>query len=292
MTTQPTKGKPVKWTVDGRSLEVPSGTYVLRAARDAGIDIPTLCHHPALEPVAACRLCMVEVTHPDWKGWSGLMTSCIYPIIDGLQVSTQSPRVQQARRQVLSLLLARCPDSESIRTLAARYGATAEGLDVSQDSDKCILCGLCTRVCETFATAAITTVSRGSTKAVGALGGFPASECVGCGACALVCPTGNIPSKREASGYAIWKRTFETATCHVHQSACVACGACEESCPFSVARVALRADGLRVATIPEEHCRGCGACVGACPSGAIGQRQYPWPSLGHSYASTTQGARP
>jgi bidirectional [NiFe] hydrogenase diaphorase subunit len=271
--------EPVKLTIDGRALEAPAGTFVLQAARRAGIEIPTLCDHPDLDPVGACRLCMVEVTHPDWRGWSGLMTSCLYPVSPGLQISTTSPRVQHARRQVLSLLLARCPGSAAIRELAARHGASSEGLSVSPDGDDCLLCGLCTRVCETYATGAITTTSRGNTKAVGSFAGQPPDECVGCGACAAVCPTANIAAARTATGYTIWRRTFDTAACVVSESWCVGCGACEEACPFSVARVVVRSDGAVCATIPAEHCRGCGACVGACPSGAIDQRGFSWPTL-------------
>jgi ferredoxin len=223
---------------------------------------------------------MVEVTHPDWRGWSGLMTSCLYPVAPGLQVETESPRVKQARKQILSLLAARCPGSEVIQTLAARHGASTEGLAPQPEADSCILCGLCTRVCETFASAAITTCSRGSTKDVAAFMTKPPEECVGCGACAQVCPTGNIPARREGGAYHIWQRVFETAVCQVSAERCLGCGACEEACPFAVARVRVRADGTRLALIPEEHCRGCGACVGACPSGAIDQRgQLSWQAL-------------
>ncbi len=267
-------------TIDGRTLQAAPGTTLLQVAREAGIEIPTLCEHPALEPMGACRLCLVEVGHPDWKGWSGLMTACLYSASAGLQVSTKSPRVERARRQVLSLLAARCPGAEEIQALAARYGAVTDGLDVDAEADACILCGLCTRVCESYATAAITTHSRGSTKAVAAFLEQPPDECVGCGACAEICPTGNIAAQRTAAGYRIWERDFATATCAVDEQRCLGCGACEEACPFAVARVALRASGVRAAAIPAEHCRGCGACVGACPTGAIDQRApHDWATL-------------
>jgi len=265
---------PVTFAIDGREVQADEGSFVLSAAREAGIEIPTLCDDPALEPIGACRLCMVEVGHPDWNGWSGLMTACLYPVAPGIQVSTTSPRVLAARRHVLTLQAARCPSSETIRALAEQHGVNTEGLSVDPEADNCILCGLCTRLCETYVTSAITTYGRGSAKAIGTFAGAPPAECVGCGSCALICPTDNIPAQRTSTGYEIWGRTFDTAVCAVERTRCTGCGSCEEACPFAVARVVLSADGRRVARIPREHCRGCGACVGACPSGAIDQEGY------------------
>ena len=279
MSTSESNRTMVKLTIDGRKVEAPEGSFVLAAARQLGIDVPTLCEHPDLEPAGACRLCMVDITHADWKGWHGLVTACLYPVQSGLEVSTRSPAVLEARRGVLSLLAARCPGSVTIQTLAARHGATGAGLRSDPAGDDCILCGLCTRVCETYATAAITTASRGSSKRVSSFADAPPGECVGCGACAAVCPTGKIGSERKAEAYHIWDRTFPTAHCVVEPSRCVACGSCVEACPFAVARVGLRAGGAQVAAIDPEHCRGCGACVGACPTGAIAQRGYEWPGL-------------
>jgi len=264
----------VNLRVDGRAVHAKAGAFVLAVARSMGIEIPTLCDDPALEPVGACRLCMVEVTHPDWKGWSGLMTSCLYPVAEGIEVATASEKVRTARRQVLTLLSARCPNSAPIRELADRHGVVRDGLLVDPEADDCILCGLCTRVCETYATSAITTFNRGATKAIGAFGEREPDDCVGCGACATICPTNNIPAARTDADYRIWGREFETAVAVVERTRCLGCGSCEEACPFNVARVALHPDGRRVAVIPREHCRGCGACIGACPSGAIDQEQY------------------
>ena len=66
--------------IDGRPAEADRGSMLLEAIREMGIHLPTLCHHPSLEPSGACRLCLVEITHPDWKGWSGLVTACLYPV--------------------------------------------------------------------------------------------------------------------------------------------------------------------------------------------------------------------
>lgn len=275
----------VALSIDGRPVAALAGTYVLAAARRAGIDIPTLCDHPALEPVGACRLCLVEVTHRDWNGWTDLVTSCLYPVSEGLEIRTKSPRVVEARRRVLALLSARCPSAAEITKLATEYGVDTERLERGPLGETCIVCGLCTRVCETYATSAIATHGRGLGKAVGPPAGGPAEDCVGCGGCAAICPTGTIAEARDAAAYAIWSRSFATAHCHVDAARCTGCGACEEACPFRVARVALRAGGLREAVIPAEHCRGCGACVGACPSGAIAQD-------GYDTAALLAGARP
>ena len=232
-----------------------------------------------LAPAGACRLCTVEVTHTDWKGWSGLVPSCLYPVSAGLQVSTASPRVLESRRQALTLMAARCPNSTVVRELAERYAADPTGLLVDPEADDCILCGLCTRVCEAHATSAISSVGRGTEKKIGTFADRPPEDCVGCGACAEICPTGYIEDSRTATGYTIWERSFETAACEVDESRCIACGAGEEACPFAVPRVRLGAGGGQAAVIPPEHCRGCGACVGACPTGAIDQSGCTWPAL-------------
>ena len=260
-------------TLDGRPVRAVAGTYALEVARAAGVEIPTLCHHPDLEPVGACRLCMVEVTHPDWGGWSGLMTACLYPVSEGMQISTRSQRVRQARRRLLALLAARCPGSSVIQELARQYGASTDRLLSNPEADDCILCGLCTRACEAFATAAITTHGRGTQKQVGTFYDAPPEDCVGCGACALICPTGHIEETRKAREYHIWGKTFPLASCRVVHNMCVGCGSCEEACPFDVPRVMVIRGGARVAVIPEQHCRGCGACVGACPTGAVVSRE-------------------
>jgi ferredoxin len=261
------KDQTIMLTIDGRKLRAPAGGTLLAVARDAGIEIPTLCDHPVVEPVGACRLCMVEVTHPDWAGWTGLVAACLYPATNGLVVQTASESVRAARREVLSVLAARCPTAPTIRALAARHGAVSPA-EIRADS--CIMCGLCLRVCEAWATSPITTHADGSLGT--AVGPFvePAG-CVGCGACASVCPTAHIAARRTDDHYEIWGHRFETPICVVDESRCVGCGACEEACPFSVARVALAVGGGRIARIPAASCRGCGACLGACPGGAITQ---------------------
>jgi bidirectional [NiFe] hydrogenase diaphorase subunit len=267
------EGEPrISFTLDGRTVEAPTGAPLLRVAQALGVEIPSLCDHPDLEPVGACRLCLCEVTHPDWKGWSGLMTACLYPVAEGIVVSTRSAAVLEARRRTLSLLAARCPASEVVQALARKHGARTDLLLVDPEADACILCGLCTRICEATSTSAITTFGRGTHKDIAGFARRAPDECVLCGACASVCPTGNLRLERVSEGYRIWDRTVPVAVCTVDARRCIACGACEEACPFSVARVMLRAGGGRFAAIAESACRGCGVCVGACPTGAISQQ--------------------
>lgn len=285
------EGGPFSLIMDGREVIAEPGSTLLQVARAAGLPIPTLCDHPDLEPVGACRLCMVQVTHPDWGGWKGLMTACNYPSAPGLQVSTTAKEVQEVRRGVLSLLAARCPSSSVIQELARRHGADAGALLVDPEADDCILCGLCTRVCEAFATCAISTTHRGIRRKVNAPMDLPPADCVGCGACARICPTGHIEDGREQGMYRVWGREFPIAACAVIVGRCVGCGACEEACPFDVPRVTLQRDGLRTARIPPAPCRGCGACVGACPNGAIMQQGDPLPMPGQGPAEQSAAGR-
>ena len=106
----------VNLTIDGRKLQAEAGRTVLQAARDNKIVIPTLCYHESLPAYGACRLCMVSIER---HGRERLVVSCLYPVEEGLDVKTSTPRVDSVRRMVLDLLLARCPDSDVIKDLAA-----------------------------------------------------------------------------------------------------------------------------------------------------------------------------
>jgi bidirectional [NiFe] hydrogenase diaphorase subunit len=200
-------------TINGKRVEAHEGEFVLAAARRAGIHIPTLCEHKAVEPFGSCRLCMVEVTKPAWKGWKGLMTACLYPVAPDLIIETDSERVHHVRRNVLDLLLARCPDSELIQKLAAEYGVTQSSFIRREDPDLCILCGLCTRICEKAATSAIATVQRGHGREIGTPWGGSPPDCIGCLACAHICPTGHIKFTEAGLTRSIWGRTFELKRC-------------------------------------------------------------------------------
>ncbi len=265
----------IRITVDGQAANVVPGTPLLEAMSGMGVRVPTLCHHPSVEPSGACRLCTVEISHADWGGWSGLVTSCLYPVQDeGLQVSTLSERVRRTRRSLLELYLARCPDSEEVAALARTEGVDVTEFPPREGADDCVQCGLCLRVCRERSVAALAPLGRGVDKTVGPRPDMAGEDCVGCLACAEVCPTGEIKTRVADGKLEIWNRTFDLALCSVERENCLACGACEEACPLAIPRVAPGVGGEYAATISRATCVGCGLCAGACPTGAVLQREY------------------
>jgi iron-only hydrogenase group A len=207
----------VQITVNQRELEAKSGETLLECMRRHGISVPTLCHIDGLPPSGACRMCVVEI-----EGMPNLAPSCAFPVHDGLRVMTHSPRVVEARKTIVELLLADhpddclfCPRSGNCRLqelamelgVQRRYtGARTESeLDVSspsitRDPAKCILCGKCVRVCEEVQhVAAIDFVGRGSLTHIGTAfdEGLNISSCINCGQCVMVCPTGALTERND-----------------------------------------------------------------------------------------------
>lgn len=179
--------------IDGRELEVEAGKTILEAAKSIGIDIPTLCYHPLVAPFGACRLCSVKITK---RGRSKIVTSCNYPVEEGLIVETKSPDIIEIRKMLIEFLLARCPTVEIIKDLADEYGVGEPRFP--REDETCILCGLCARICdECVGVSAINFVDRGVDRKIEGpleepLGVNLSEVCIGCGACAYVCPTGTI----------------------------------------------------------------------------------------------------
>ena len=106
--------------IDGIEVNAKEGTSIYEVAKTVDITIPTLCHSPALEPFCACRICSVEIT--DKRGRKKIVTSCNYPVSNGLVVDTKSEKVMRNRKLLLELLLARCPNAKTIQKLALEYG--------------------------------------------------------------------------------------------------------------------------------------------------------------------------
>ena len=208
----------VEVVVDGVPVTVPAGTSVMRAAAEAGFDVPKLCATDSLQPFGSCRLCVVEI-----DGKKGTPASCTTPCEPGMVVRTQTPRVTELRRNVMELYISdhpldclTCPangDCE-LQDMAGvvglrevRYGYDgANHLDAptddsnpyfSFDESKCIACSRCVRACDEIqGTFALTIVGRGFDSTVSPGGtSFMDSECVSCGACVQACPTATLEEK-------------------------------------------------------------------------------------------------
>jgi len=174
----------VRVRIDGRWRRGGRGQSVLEVARDAGIAIPTLCYHEALEPVGACRLCVVEVTQ---GGRTRIMASCVAPIEEGMVVETGTPRIVETRKIVIMLLLARCPGIEVIKRLAKELGVGVNPFP--RGDEDCFLCGMCVRACaEIVGVGAIGVAYRGPKSEVQPPFGQESNVCIGCGTCTTICP--------------------------------------------------------------------------------------------------------
>jgi NADH dehydrogenase/NADH:ubiquinone oxidoreductase subunit G len=183
-------------TIDGKTISTEPGATVLQAVRQAGVDLPTLCHLDGLPAYGACRLCLVEMSAPS----EGVIASCAHPVEDGMIIHTKSQRATALRKMMLEFMLARCPTSEVILALAKKAGLTGTrfesdyaGRSDAPGSELCILCGLCVRVCSDLVGAsAIGFSGRGEHRQVGSPFFLQSESCIGCGACAYVCPTDAI----------------------------------------------------------------------------------------------------
>ncbi len=180
----------VTLNIDGREIQAEEEATILDVARAHNIYIPALCYHEEIAPYGACRLCMVEIVT---NGRERLVASCLYPVEEGLIVKPNTERVNNVRRMVVELLLARCPDSEAIRELASKLGVDKPSFRLEEGNRRCILCALCTRVCqEVVGVSAISLVNRGVDRQMTTPFNDFSEACIGCGSCAYVCPTGAI----------------------------------------------------------------------------------------------------
>jgi bidirectional [NiFe] hydrogenase diaphorase subunit len=171
-------------TLNGLPVSIDAGATILDAAGLLGFPIPTLCHLEGLSPYGACRLCVVEIGEgPKAK----LVSSCTYPVQEGLRVRTATQRVLRARRMVIELLLASCPQSKSIQDLASRHGVRRQRF--KQEGESCILCGRCVRMCsEQMMGGAIGFRGRGERRSIGTPFDARSEACRLCGGCLYVCP--------------------------------------------------------------------------------------------------------
>jgi len=170
--------------INGLDFQAEPGTTLLEVAQFLGIEIPTLCYNEGLTPYGACRLCVVEIGEGEN---SKLVSSCTYPVEEGLVVRTHSQRVVNARKMLMELYLASCPSSKTIQDLASRLEVTRTRFKVEHED--CILCGLCVRMCEQQMMAeAIGFVSRGHKRKITTPFDIKSEVCRTCGACMYICP--------------------------------------------------------------------------------------------------------
>lgn len=215
--------------INGLPVQVLEGSTLLEAAQFLGFPIPTLCHMEGLTPYGACRLCVVEVgSGPRAR----LVTSCTYRAEEGLEVRTASARVVRARKVILELLLASCPQSKTIQDLASAHEIRQQRF--RQEYESCILCGRCVRMCEEQMMAkAIGFRGRGHLRSIGTPFDRKSETCRLCGGCIYVCPacelrcTYSDPEKVICGGCAnlsppcVEKPRFDDMMCYMEP--CVAC---------------------------------------------------------------------
>lgn len=206
----------VELTINNIKVQAEEGMTILEAAKSVGIHIPTLCHLKELNPTGSCRICVVEV-----EKMRGLVPSCAYPVMEGMVVETNSPRVRRSRKTIVELLVENHPDdclicvrnkNCELQDLSEQYGLREHrfkgekkdhAIDISsasmeRDPAKCILCGRCVRVCnEIQKVGAIDLTNRGFTSNVTTPfnKGLNVSDCILCGQCILVCPTAALREK-------------------------------------------------------------------------------------------------
>ncbi len=201
--------------VNGIAVSVPKGSTILEAARAAGVEIPTLCFMKEKNEIGACRICVVEAT-----GARGLVTACVYPVAEGMEIQTNTEKVQKARKTTLELILSThekkclsCVRSTNceLQKLCRDYGVEESAFDgykpeyeldesmphLVRDNNKCILCRRCVAVCKEQYVSVIGPNNRGIDTCIGSpfnmsLAGTP---CIACGQCTVVCPTGALTEK-------------------------------------------------------------------------------------------------
>jgi len=203
----------IKAKIDGIEVEVPEGTTILEAAKQVGINIPTLCKHEDLCATAACGICVVKLA-----GRPSMVRACSTPLDNGMDIITRDPEIVEVRKTVVELILSKHPNecltcmksgNCELQKLAADFGIRCEEYEsivpnlpkddstksIVLDPRKCITCGRCIQVCQEQQNVwALSFLKRGIHTRIAAAGGIPLAEspCVKCGQCAAHCPTGAI----------------------------------------------------------------------------------------------------
>ncbi|MFA7280031.1 MAG: 2Fe-2S iron-sulfur cluster-binding protein [Sterolibacterium sp.] len=171
--------------IDDKEVKVAAGTTVLEAAQQAGIYIPTLCHHEKLEAFGGCRLCIVEV---ESRGWTSYVVSCLYPVAKDIIVRTRSEKVDKIRKVIVEELMAHAPDAPELVKLAEVYGADRNRFERKESF--CVVCGLCVRYCdEVKHLNAVGFIDNGAKREISFIPEVAKDVCWECQECFTLCPT-------------------------------------------------------------------------------------------------------
>ncbi len=225
-------------TIDGVEVKVPKNTTILEAAKQAGIDIPTLCFLKDINEVGDCRMCIVEV-----EGRKGFATACIQTVEEGMVVHTHTPNVLEARHVILDLIISNhakdcltCTRSGNceLQTLAVKFNVlnvefpgemTKHKIDdlspsIVRDFNKCILCRRCVAACKNVQKiGAIDCINRGFESCISTVGDHSLNDvnCTNCGQCIQACPTGALHEKETINN--VWVKLKDPETYVVVQTA-------------------------------------------------------------------------
>ncbi|ACV64223.1 ferredoxin [Desulfofarcimen acetoxidans DSM 771] len=258
----------VNLTINGKKVNVPKGTTVLDAAKQAGIFIPTFCHDPEFPRFGACRICVVDI-----PGMRNLPASCVTEVTEGMEVYTESPAVVEARKTILELLLANHPKDCltcerngdcRLQDYAFQYGVKESPFEgekknhplddsnpyIVRDPNKCILCGRCVSTCNAIPERSVIDFGyRGfNTKIVTGMDlPLAESDCVYCGRCVAVCPVGALTWKPLAGKGRVWEMEKEEVTCTF----------CDSGCKFNL----LKKQGKTIGVVPKSTAVGRPLCL-------------------------------
>jgi len=174
----------ITFKMNNLDVTAEDGWTILDTARFFGLEIPTLCYNEGLTPWGGCRLCLVEIGE---GSKTKLVTSCTYPVEEGLVVHTDTKRVIKTRRMMIELMLSTAPMSKEIQDLASKFGVTQQRF--KPRNEECVYCGLCIRICdEQMDARAIGFQNRGYKRKIGTPFNMRSEECRLCGACIYICP--------------------------------------------------------------------------------------------------------